>query len=129
MHAYLLPSIITLLICMLHLATSINVGRARTRYGVQAPAVSGHAMFERAYRVQMNTLETTLMTLPAMWICAVYFSGNVAALLGALWLVTRVWYALSYQRDPATRGPAFGCGIACFAALWLTAAYGIAGSF
>ena len=30
------------------------VGRARGKYGVNAPSVTGHEMFERAYRVQMR---------------------------------------------------------------------------
>lgn len=36
----------------------MQVARARGRYGVKAPAVVGHELFERAYRVQMNTLDT-----------------------------------------------------------------------
>ena len=33
------------------------VGRARTRYNVPAPATTGHEVFERYFRVQMNTLD------------------------------------------------------------------------
>ena len=42
-------------VCLL-LATMVIVGRMRGRHGIQAPAVSGHPMFERAYRVKMHTL-------------------------------------------------------------------------
>jgi hypothetical protein len=48
---------VTLAALPVHFALSVNVGRARTRYGIKAPAVTGNENFERAYRVQMNTLE------------------------------------------------------------------------
>jgi glutathione S-transferase len=120
-----LTAFITLLICMLLLATGINVARARTRYGIRAPAVTGHALFERAYRVQMNTLENAAMVLPALWVNAIFVSDRGAAALGAAWLLARIWYAVAYQRDPTKRGPPFGVSMAAFAFLWLGAAWGI----
>ncbi len=36
---------------------AILVGQARGKYSVSAPAVTGHEVFERQYRVQQNTLE------------------------------------------------------------------------
>jgi glutathione S-transferase len=33
------------------------VARTRTKFGVKAPAISGHLDFERYFRVQANTLE------------------------------------------------------------------------
>ena len=35
---------------------SILVGKARGEHGVEAPATTGHEIFERHYRVQMNTM-------------------------------------------------------------------------
>ena len=104
---------------------SVLVGRARGRYGVKAPAVSGHEMFERAYRVQMNTLEWALMTLPCLWICAAYVGDAVAAGLGGVWLLGRVWYAVAYARDPALRARGFTVGALAFGALGLAAGGGV----
>ena len=126
MTAFPLTSLITLLICLLMLATGINVGRARGRYGVKAPAVSGNDMFERAYRIQMNTLENAALLLPALWLNAGFISDRGAAALGALWLSSRIWYAIAYQSDPAKRGPAFGLSMTVFAITWCAAAWGIA---
>ena len=120
-----LTALVTLLICLLMLATGINVGRARGRYGIKAPAVTGHEMFERAYRIQMNTLENAAMVLPTLWVNAAFISDRGAAALGTAWLASRVWYALAYQQDPARRGPAFGISMAAFALLWAAAAFGI----
>ena len=48
------------------------VGRARAKYGVLAPAMTGHPDFERANRVHMNTLENLIIFIPAVWIFATY---------------------------------------------------------
>jgi glutathione S-transferase len=121
-----LTSLITLLICLLMLVTGINVGRARGRYGIKAPAVTGHEMFERAYRIQMNTLENAELLLPALWVSAGFVSDRGAAALGALWLISRIWYAIAYQSDPAKRAPAYGLSMTAFAITWCAAAWGIA---
>ncbi len=83
------------------------VGRARGRYGVAAPATSGHEMFERYYRVQMNTLELLVMWVPAMWIFARDLNPAVAAGLGILYLVGRLVYFFAYVKDPKTRSFGF----------------------
>lgn len=85
----------------------ILVGQARGKYGVKAPAVSGHEMFERAYRVQMNTLELLVMLLPALYLGSTLWSPLWTAVAGAVYLVGRVVYWRSYMADPARRGPGF----------------------
>lgn len=87
---------------MLMLATGINVGRARGLYGIKAPTVTGHELFERAYRVQMNTLENTALMLPALWLYAGFIGDRGAAIMGAVWLIARVWYAVAYVKNPAS---------------------------
>lgn len=116
---------VTLLVVLLMFATAANVGLARKRHNVIAPATSGHPMFERAYRIQMNTLEWAVMTLPCLWICAVFVGDVWAAGLGGVWLVGRCGYAFAYQRDPARRGPGFMLGALAFGALGLAAGGGV----
>ena len=79
------------------------VGKARVAGDVQAPAVTGDENFERAYRVHINTLEQLMITLPAMWVCAYYFSPTVAAALGMAFLIGRALYGRAYAADPSTR--------------------------
>lgn len=85
----------------------ILVGRARGKYGVHAPAVHGHEIFERYFRVHVNTLEQLVVFLPALWLFAQFVSPNWAAALGAVYLVGRTLYLLSYVKDPKSRGPGF----------------------
>lgn len=100
------------------------VGGARTRYGVKAPAVTGHEMFERAYRVQMNTLELTVLFIPALYIAARYWPAGAVAGLGAVYVVGRQLYRQAYVRDPASRGLGFVVSIVPIALLLAGAAIG-----
>ncbi len=86
----------------------IAVGRARALYQCPAPATTGNEMFERYFRVQMNTLEQLVVFIPAVVLFAHLVSAYWAAGLGGVYLVGRVLYFLSYIKDPKTRGLGFG---------------------
>jgi uncharacterized membrane protein YecN with MAPEG domain len=80
-----------------------QVGMARTKYGVDAPAVSGDAIFERYHRVHQNTLENLVIFLPGLWLFATYVNEMTAALLGVVFIVGRAVYARLYVQDPPRR--------------------------
>jgi glutathione S-transferase len=117
---------VTLIVLLVYFYTVGAVGRARVQYGIKAPAVTGNEHFERAYRVQMNTLEQMALFLPALWLYATYVSDRGAAVGGLVWVVGRVVYALAYTRDPTSRGPGAMITVVASAGLWLGALYGVA---
>ena len=80
-----------------------QVGQARGKYGVAAPAVTGDPIFERYHRVHQNTLENLVIFLPGLWLFATYVSATVAALLGVVFIVGRALYARLYVQDPPRR--------------------------
>ena len=84
---------------------SMRAGIARGKADIKAPATSGDEHFERNLRVQINTLEQLIITLPSMWICAIYFRPDAAAILGLAFLVGRFWYSMAYISNPASRAP------------------------
>lgn len=97
-------ALITLLLLTQYLAFMGKTGKARAASGIKAPAMTGDDTFERAVRIQTNTLEQLIMTLPAMWICAQFLNPLVAAGLGAVFLIGRFIYGRAYAADPSKRG-------------------------
>ena len=101
------------------------VGRARGRHGVRAPATTGPEGFERAFRVQQNTIESMVMFLPALWVAASVSDARVAAGIGLAWWIARVWYALAYANPAGNRGPAFVLSVLAITALLVQGAWGL----
>jgi glutathione S-transferase len=99
--------VVALLAILQYLVFGILVGRARGKYGINAPAITGSEPFERIYRVQMNTLEQLVALLPAMYIAARYWPADYVAAIGAVYLVGRVIYCIAYIKAPQSRGLGF----------------------
>jgi glutathione S-transferase len=95
--------LVTMLALIQLLVFGVLVGRARGRYGIKAPAMVGHPVFERYARIQTNTIETLVLLLPALWIAARYWPPRYMALVAAVYLVGRILYCRAYARDPAQR--------------------------
>ena len=116
--------IVGLLAVVQLIAFGTLVGRARGTYGVAAPATTGHPVFERYYRVQMNTVESLIVFLPALWLAARYWPPKYAALLGVVYLVGRVLYLFGYVSDPKKRGAGYGLSMTPVLVLVLAALIG-----
>ena len=95
--------LVTLASLLFYFFTSLQVGRGRSVHGVDAPAMTGHPVFERLVRVQANTLEWLVIYLPCLWLFALYWDARIAAGLGVVWIAGRVIYAQAYAREPGTR--------------------------
>ncbi len=119
------PAIITMLSLLLFFAIIIYVGYARTKYGINAPATTGDPDFERIFRVQMNTLENLILFLPALWLFSHYVSPLWAGVVGLVWIVGRIDYALSYARSAEARSRGYATSALAFAVLLVGAAIGI----
>jgi uncharacterized MAPEG superfamily protein len=100
-------------------------GRARGRAGLKAPATSGDVHFERMNRVHLNTLETLVAFLPALFLAAKYWPPVFIAGLGLVYLIGRMVYWRAYVSDPATRQPGFILSIVPTIGLTLCALIGV----
>jgi glutathione S-transferase len=123
---YHYTALVTVLAVLFYFATSARVARARIRYGVKLPAISGHADFERVFRVQMNTLEWLPIFLPSLWLFAIYLSDAIAAAIGLVWIIGRVVYMIGYTRSVPQRSPGFAIQALAATVLWIGATGAIA---
>jgi glutathione S-transferase len=118
---YHFTALVTLMAILVYFYSSILVSRARSKFGVKLPAISGNADFERVFRAQMNTLEWLPIFLPSLWLFAVYLGDGAAAVLGLVWVVGRILYILGYAQAVAKRGPGFAIQALAAIALWVGA--------
>jgi uncharacterized membrane protein YecN with MAPEG domain len=119
------PALITVLTLMLYFAVTLNVGRARVKYKVSPPQMTGDPDFERVVRVQQNTLEQLPLFLPALWLFAQFVNPLWSAGLGAIWLIGRVLYAWGYYQAVKQRTVGFGISALATVTLILGALVGI----
>jgi uncharacterized membrane protein YecN with MAPEG domain len=106
-HRDLFPALITCLALLVYFWNFMNVGMARGKHKIVAPATTGHPDFERKLRIQQNMVEQLVFFIPAVWIFSLTVSVLIGAALGLLFVVGRVLYSVSYAKDPAKRGPGF----------------------
>ena len=118
-------TLVTLLAVLFYFWIGFRVGQARAKFGIKAPATTGNPDFERAYRVQMNTLEWMPIFLPAIWLAALYASDVFAAAAGLVWIAGRVLYLQGYTQAAEKRETGFFVQAIAAGVLWATALIGV----
>ncbi len=84
---------------------SMQVGAARAKDGIDAPATTGNEHFERVFRVHQNTIEQLILFIPAIYAFSAYVSPIWGAGIGVVYLIGRFIYSNNYVQDPKKRGP------------------------
>ncbi len=84
---------------------SLQVGMARGRFDVPAPATTGNAEFERYFRAAANTGEQLLMFVPGMFAFGYFVHPTGAAVVGLVFIAARALYFRTYTADAEKRGP------------------------
>ena len=119
-------TIIVMLALVEYLYFAVQVGGARGRSGIKAPAVTGDESFERYFRVHQNTLEQLIVFIPAIYATAFYANELYAVAAGVLFLIGRAMYFRAYTKDAEKRGR--GMIVTMFANVALVAG-GLVGGF
>lgn len=117
-------AVVIVLALVQYVVFGMLVGWARGKYGVKAPAVTGHEIFERYFRVHQNTLELLVAFVPAIWLFGIYVDPTWAALLGLVYLVARALYLRGYVADPAKREVGFTLSVLPILVLLVGALWG-----
>ena len=112
-------AIITALALIQAILFALQVGAARVRHGISAPAVSGHEEFDRHYRVHQNTMEQLIVFLPSLWMFGYFIHPHWGAGIGLIFVLSRFMYQRAYIKNPKSRSGAFGVGFMTMAILLL----------
>ena len=96
-------ALVTIAALLVYFWMGLNVGRARGKTGIAAPAMTGDPYLERTVRVQANTLEWLPIFLVGLWLFALYWNDLIAAAVGVIWVVGRILYALGYMKEAGKR--------------------------
>lgn len=118
-------SIVVMLALLQYIYFGVEVGRARGRFSVPAPATTGNEVFERYFRAQQNTAEQLLVFLPAVYACAFYASEALATLMGLFFVLGRMLYFRGYTDPEKNRAPGFALGLAANVVMILATLYTI----
>ena len=119
-HAYV--AIVSLLALLTYFWMGLMVGRARSKSGISAPAMTGDPLLERTIRAHFNTLEWLPLFLVPLWLFAIYWNDLVAAAMGGVWIVGRILYVRGYiehekKRELGFMIQAFATAVLLFGAL------------
>ena len=127
MPAALWTATVTVLITFFYFYTAFRVGNMRGKHNIKAPATSGHPEFDRAYRVQLNTLEQMGIVLPFLWVAAFFPIPWpwLAPAVAFVWVIGRVIYMTTYMADSDKRVAGAMLGGICDLSLFLIAAAGV----
>ena len=124
MSSHLGKNVVIVLALVQYIAFGMLVAWARGKYGVKAPAVTGHETFDRYFRVHQNTLELLVAFVPAIWLFGMYVDPTWAALLGLVFVVARMLYLRGYVTDLAKREVGFTLSILSVLVLLVGALWG-----
>ena len=98
------PLVLVLMLILLQtLYFGIEVGRARQRLGIEAPAVSGDDEFDRYFRAHQNSLEQLIIFLPAVLVTAYLGYSITCVVCGVFYLLGRAIYFRNYVKEPKKR--------------------------
>ena len=96
-------TVIAMLALIEYLYFGIQVGGARGRVGIDAPAVTGDPAFERTFRAHQNTLEQLIIFIPALYATGYFVSEIVAVAAGVVFLIGRALYFRAYAQEASRR--------------------------
>ena len=105
MNDFVYPGILSSIALLVYYFTLLRAGMARGKFDIKAPSHDGPEEYVRHVRVHHNTLEHLVLFLPGLWLFSFAVDPVWAAIIGILWPIGRIRYALSYYKDAEKRGP------------------------
>uniref|UniRef100_H0WTD9 Microsomal glutathione S-transferase 2 n=1 Tax=Otolemur garnettii TaxID=30611 RepID=H0WTD9_OTOGA len=108
---------------------ALHVGKARSKYKVTPPAVTGSLEFERIFRAQQNCVEFYPIFLITLWMAGWYFNQVFATCLGLVYIYARHLFFWGYSEAAKKSLQKVTKEIILLALLTVVSALGIANNF
>ena len=105
MNDFVYPGILSSIALLVYYFTLLRAGMARGKFDIKAPSHDGPEEYVMHVRVHHNTLEHLILFLPGLWLFSFAVDPVWATIIGILWPIGRIRYALSYYKDAEKRGP------------------------
>jgi len=88
---------------LLILIFSLWVGRCRKKYHSPPPEIGDNIKLQIANRIHYNSLELFILYFPIFAIFVAFYGDFYGAIVGFLFLIARIIFALGYWKDPPYR--------------------------
>ena len=88
---------------LLILIFSLWVGRCRKKYHSPPPEIGDNIKLQIANRIHYNSLELFILFLPLFTIFVAFYGDFYGAIVGFLFLIARIIFALGYWKNPSYR--------------------------
>ncbi len=111
--------LVTLLTLLVIVILSFQVIRARVKYAIPSPQMTGSDEFMRTLRAHANSVEVVVVFLPLLWMTALATRDEIAAVIGVFWPISRILYASGYYKEAKKRFPGFIMGSVVIAVLFV----------
>ena len=105
MENFIYPGLLSSVALLVYYFTLLQAGLARAKYGIKAPSHDGPEEYVRKVRVHHNTIEHLVLFLPGLWLFSFAVDPIWAFIIGIVWPIGRIKYALDYYKDAEKRGP------------------------
>ena len=105
MENFIYPGLLSSIALLVYYFTLLQAGLARAKYGIKAPSHDGPEEYVRKVRVHHNTIEHLVLFLPGLWLFSFAVDPIWAFIIGIVWPIGRIKYALDYYKDAEKRGP------------------------
>ena len=93
-------AIVTCLALLFYYIVVAHTALLRVRHQIGEPTTTGHPQFDIAFWLQQKTGHQPIMLLLGLWLYAYYFSSLWAGIIGFLWILTRMFFAIRFINEP-----------------------------
>ncbi len=123
--AYPLTGLVTLICVFIFFWMGMKTAQSRGKHETPAPAMQGPDELMRVIRVHGNTIEGLIMFFPALWLFAFLWGDLLAGLIGVIYPVGRLIYAMGYYQEAGKRTAGFITGLLSTAILLIGSLIGL----